>query len=133
MWVRSHEEGGLVAEPPAAGGQLGSGGGTFRAWRLFTNIFSKKIRNFKHILIHIFAWNHHLKYCKVCSSIPLAFSREAKHVFLTASLFLFRISIAKKKIPTLLDYWFISHQYLNYYINMQQRARYFILVSWTKQ
>jgi len=31
----------------------------------------------------------------------------AKHLFLTAPLFLFIVSIAKK-IPTPLDYWFIS-------------------------
>jgi len=47
-------EAGLGAGPPAAGGKPGSGGGTSRAWRLFTNFF-QTIRNFKHILIHILA------------------------------------------------------------------------------
>jgi len=32
---------GLGAEPSAAGSQLGSGGGTFRAWRIFTNFLKK--------------------------------------------------------------------------------------------
>jgi len=54
--------GGSMGRGPAAGGQLGSGDGTSRAWRIFTNFFKKegilskffqKRRNFK--LIYIFA------------------------------------------------------------------------------
>jgi len=81
--------------------------------------FFKKIRNFKHILFHILAWNHHLKYCKGCwcapkvclsygSSIPLASSRESKERIFNCASFLFQCKYS-------FDSSIVTRQYLNKY------------------
>jgi len=64
------------------------------------------------------------------SFIPLASSKEAKHVFLIAPLFHFSVSIAKKRNPDTVG--LLIHQLsVLEKINIQQRAKNVILVKET--